>query len=429
MKATISYTLDDAGRRASLIAGGDGLAAQTMAVEIAPADLDLMDMCADGSLTADARYKLSSYSLDQYFFALPSAAELLSFLRARSLRTAQALEIQRIEQSRKDAEKAALQAKKRVDAIAELRKALADGRVIQPVVSQCSYISFSLGGAYYDGVNLSTDDPEVGAEVAHMLELAKVEREQKSQREARLRVITAVPEPKIRPTTLESDGTYSFTCPAVSGDKQWAKHLESIDRNAKDGFAFCGSWLRSGDPEMLAAGELVIVGASNWVGSRKNGRTEYTKALFVVTPAGLVRLCLDEQTKPIAIKYLALDPAARVAKALADRAKIAREHIETLEALDRTEYAGELAELDARLNAWQNVLTACAPAESAGKAKTKAANALAVTVDALLRAIDTQLAELDAKAQGKARRALIAALRDANKADDPAVSETAPVSA
>ncbi len=417
MKATISYTLDDAGRRASLIAGGDGLASQSMTVEIEPADVALMSLDNAGLLTADARYNRSRYSQDHYFSVPPSAAELLAFLRDRAVRTAEAQAAEALEAERQKVERAEKQAKKRVDAIAELRQALAGGKVLQPYGSS-NYIQF---GGGFDGVNLGASDPEVGPEVAQMLELAKVEREQKSQREKRLAVINAVPQPKLRPTQLEADGTYSFTCPAVSGDKAWAKHLESIDTNAKDGYAFCGPWLRAGNSEMLAAGELVIAGASNWVGSRKRGKMEYSKALFMVTPVDLIRLATDD-AKSVAMKYLALDPAARVAKALSLRAKIAREHILTLAALDRTEYAGELAELDARLNAWQNVLTSCAPAETAGKAKNKAANAVAVTVDALLRAIDAQLTDFDAKQQAKIRRALVAALRDANKSEPEPVA-------
>src|ERR1017187_6685416 len=94
MTTRITYTLNDAGRKALLIAGGDGKAEQTVTIQIEPADLDLMTLAADGSLNADVRRGgvLSGSTWERYrtheFDRVPSAQDLIDFLRARvALRT------------------------------------------------------------------------------------------------------------------------------------------------------------------------------------------------------------------------------------------------------------------------------------------------------------------------------------------------------
>ena len=161
------------------------------------------------------------------------------------------------------------------------------------------------------------------------------------------------------PAKAVGDGTFSFACPTSAGDSAWAKHLQSVDRGAKDGYCFEGPWLRAGNEETLAAGELIICGSKRWSGSKRSGAWEYSKELYVVTPAGLIKIADDDECKAIAIKKLAQDSAERVEKSLKARAKTAGEKIEALKALGRTEYEDEIADIDGRIAAWQGVVEAC----------------------------------------------------------------------
>lgn len=343
MRATITYALDDVGRKALLIAGGDGKAEQSATIEIAPGDVDLMDLTSDGSLSADARrgtvQDWSGWSL-YYFSAPPTDGELIDFLRTRKVQRAEG-------EAEQKAKSEAATALARDKAILELRQALAAGTIIEP--SQ----------------TLNADDPECGPDVARMLALAAAERDRKAGAEARLKAIKAVASiPYSYGVAPLADGTCQFTCPTSSGDSPWAKHLQSVDSGARNGYAFEGPWLRVGSEEVLTAGELVICGSKSWSGSKRRGEWQYNKELYIVTAAGLIKIADDDECRATAVKKLAQEVGERLKKSLNYRAKIAREKAAALQAFDRTLYAGELAEIDKRVSAWQVVAAECEKALS-----------------------------------------------------------------
>ena len=369
MKVTIAYTLNDAGRKALLIAGGDGKAEQSTTIDIESGDIDLMSLAGDGSLSADARMgaiRRSSYMgaswQDHGFSAVPDAAELLAFLRARIGQRAQVEAAEAAAAAERKAAEAAADGLRREAAILALRQALTEGKIIQP----------TYGCLSINTCQLRAGDPDCGLDVQRMLDLAAAEAAAKSGHNARLSEIEAAARmPAIIPTIALPDGTYQFTCPDSRWESAWSKHLESIDSTAKNGYAFEGPWLRANSVEILSAGDLVIAGSKSWSGSKRRGEWVYSKELYIVTPAGLLKIADDEDCKPAAIKKLAQDIPERLEQSLKARAKTAREKLLALGALDRAVYAAGVADIDSRIAAWQGVLDSCQKALEAPAADEK----------------------------------------------------------
>lgn len=81
MNATISYTLDEAGRKASLLAGGNGKEAQAVAVgqddPLFPRVIELGTVQTDGNVT------LTIYSFSKSFDRPQTAADIIAYLDAK----------------------------------------------------------------------------------------------------------------------------------------------------------------------------------------------------------------------------------------------------------------------------------------------------------------------------------------------------------
>jgi hypothetical protein len=345
MQATIKYNYDSAGQRASLIAGGDGKETQSVTIDIANGDIDLMTVASDGTLSANAAkdWKLIGWYPDDVhvaehtFSTVPSPADLIVFLRERAARKIQL-------QAELDANKEAA----RTAAEDERRKQsdLIDADLAGSEAYEAS------GHRYY---HLASDDPRR----AQMRARWDAQRAADAAREAHLKKVKETPMAKPRWTTLLADGTYQFDIPTPdNGD--WAKRVESVDSAAKNGYAFEGAWLsKPGQGANLPAGELLLVGGKYWSGSRKRGDWCHVKHLYVVTPAGVRYLCSGEKCKAIAITYIALSPAERIARVLAATVTAAADHIATLAALDATEYADCVTEIYARRDSWIALREAC----------------------------------------------------------------------
>lgn len=367
MIATITYNLSEAGQKASLIAGGDGKSQQTVSIEITPEQVDLFDI-NNGTLSADCRKGAtrSGSSWEPWrsheFATIPTAEELVGFLVARSSQR----QIVEAEEAREKAEKAERDkqeaAIKRTAAIATLTEALTSGTVIQPSWHTNRYLNI-------DGVQLSDTDADSVEPVSLMLARAEIARSQAALHEEHMKAIKAIASvAKIRPTTPLPNNQYAFDVPS-SGmrEKDWAKHVSDVDTSKTGGYAFSGSWLTVGKTEELPNGSLVLVGGSQWEGSRKRGETVYKSLLYLVTPAGLRLIDSGtDEAKKEAAKYLALDPDARVQKLLKKVAKDAAEAIAKFDALDATEYHAEAEEILTRRTSWAELQTLCETALAGG---------------------------------------------------------------
>jgi hypothetical protein len=356
MTATVKFTLDELGRRASLIAGGDGKADQTASIEISATDIDLFSLGSDGILSADCNLGATrSWAgwAGHKFSVPPAAADLIAFLRERMNQRAAADAAAKIEAEEKKVKERAAASLAREAAILALRQALAEGKVITPGCTSDSSL-------YINSIRINASDPDCGIDVQRMLELAAADRARDANADAQLRRLKEIAAPaKIRLAELTPDGKHSVEIPNDLPGENWAKHVESIDSAAKNGYAFQGPWLRAGKSDILDAGDLVLVGSKAWEGSRKRGDWVHYKSLYIVTPAGLLLVAENDAARNEAIRLLALSVSERLETIMTKAAATCERHIAAFDALDRAEYLAVLAKLDSRRASWAELLALC----------------------------------------------------------------------
>lgn len=359
MTAKVMYKLSQFGQRAALAAGLDAQIDQSQTIEVSAVDLDLFAVSGDGSLSVDAcrgwqqQYgSWTAYSFD----ASPSPADLLLFLRQRKDERAKVETAEAEERARNKERKAAEERLDREKAILTLREALAGDTVLSDMRDVRLQVN---------GVLLSPTDPEVGSDVQRMIDRANAAKVRQKQAEEQRKTVKAMDHVTNHPATLLPDGQYWFICPELSGESAWAKRIDSIDQSAKNGYCFLGPWLKVGATEVAVPGDLIICGSKSWSGSRKRGEWSHSKILYMLTPAGLIKMASDDDCKSQAIKQLSRDPMERVEKRLKACAKEAKTAIAEYEALDRTEYADALALIDERVATWCERLNACEKALAA----------------------------------------------------------------
>ena len=86
MKATIRYSLSEAGRKASLIAGGDGKREQVVTGDVDATALDLLSVSSDGVVSGDATREEAAYGrVTKEFDAPQSFDDLLAIMRTWKL--------------------------------------------------------------------------------------------------------------------------------------------------------------------------------------------------------------------------------------------------------------------------------------------------------------------------------------------------------
>jgi hypothetical protein len=366
MQATIQYYLDEAGQKASLIAGGDGKREQSTTVEINAEQVALFGIY-NSRLAATCEYGAERTSCGTWgshrFSTVPTAAELLSFLNERETTRAAVLAEEAKTKAEKEARYKADAAAKRVAAIAKLQAALVAREVIQPPFEGYKYLQI-------DGVALNPSDEDCGPAATEMLALAAAERERKAARETRLKAIK-VGTATLRPCKALPDNQYEFDVPVSRLDNDWAKHVQAVEASKPEGYAFLGDWLKPGNTAILQVGELLLVGGKRWEGSRKHGDWAYEKKLYIVTPAGVRLICKNGDAKAKAIEYLALGRDERIAKIVSTVLKNCADNIAKLEAFDRNEYAEEVEQLDAALKSWRDLRAACQEAATANNSTTE----------------------------------------------------------
>jgi hypothetical protein len=355
MQATVKYFLDEAGQKASLIAGGDGKKEQTITIEVTNGHVDLFSIY-DGKLSASCKDGTARTSYGAWkehcFSTVPSPEDLLTFLSNLKAERAAVLAGEAQEKEAK-AERDRIEAEaKRMTAIKKLADSLVAGELINPVYPSDTHLRI-------DGVLLSVSDADCGVSVNHMLAAATSARDSREHREKHLKTIKDIGRANIRPTELLANGEYQFEVPTSIGE-DWAKQVQVVDASKPEGYAFQGPWLKTGTTAILPAGSLVLVGGKRWEGSRRSGEWNYRKQLFIVTPAGLRLICSNGEAKAKAIDYLALTPNQRVARIIGATGKTCFEKTAELTALNRTEYADSLTELDAAIASWRELLAACA---------------------------------------------------------------------
>lgn len=330
MKASIDYRLSSPGQKAALAAGVPAQENHSVDIEIDAADVHFFNVDRSGSLSLDLsteggrerRYVGSSRWSDVLFDAPLTAKDILSFLHEREIARA-AVES---EEARIAVEKEQQETAQREAALAELRAKLADPA--WHVRSNEYYLRFG-------DVSLHPSDPE--PEIQEAFRRRDVFAAAERLMAAHLKDLP--PKPVVRPTTFNASGEYSFTCPSSNKEKDWAKHVESIDASQSNGYAFVGPWLKPRATESLAAGELIVVGGSEWQGSRKRGSYVHVRHLYVVTSAGLCWVVSGDGTKAEAKALLALDPAERIEKVIAAAVTQCDESIGKCDSLDKVEYA------------------------------------------------------------------------------------------
>jgi hypothetical protein len=347
MTATIKYEYDAAGQRASLIAGGDGKEAQTITIDISAADLDVIRIASDGTMSADATgWRESTFGTwhPHYFSTVPSPADLILSLREQAAARAAHAEQAKAEAERKAEAGRTARADRRTAQLAQLAADLADPSAV--------YAASELHSSSYRYSDLTSE------ERAPMIARCMAADAAKAKRDAHLKALPLEAAP--RETTLLADGTYEFDVPEPTYTYDWAKRVVRIDPGATNGFAFQGDWLpKPGQTANLAAGELVLVGGKRDRGSRKHPNVEHYKKLYVVTPAGVRFVESGEACKSAAIKYLAMSPAERVGHKLAAHSQLAVETIAKLDALDLVEYADVADEIAKRRAGWVELRDAC----------------------------------------------------------------------
>jgi hypothetical protein len=360
MQATITYYLNEAGQKASLMTGGDGKQVQTITAEITNGHIDLFHI-SDGKLSASCSQGAEKSGAwgwkEHYFSAVPTVDEILAFLRVRITKRKEVEAAEAQAKLEKDEREKTEAATRRQAAITLLNEALVSGKVLQP-----SYPSYQFLDIGSPSSRLQSTDADCGEAVTHMLARATAERERIAGHEVRMKAIKAIGRATLRTATALPDGLYQFEVPTSIGE-DWGKHVQAVDASAKEGYAFIGSWLKTGTNAILHAGDLVLVGGKVWTGSRKRGEWSYEKKLYIVTPSGLRFICENSAAKAKAIEYLAMPVDKRVStitkKVLANCA----DHIASFEALDRTEYADEVSEIDERIAGWRALQTACEATE------------------------------------------------------------------
>jgi hypothetical protein len=109
-----------------------------------------------------------------------------------------------------------------------------------------------------------------------------------AEREARIKALPGEPAAFAAPT-VQADGSLLYMIPDPPNEGKWSKKLDSVDLGVQNGMAFEGPWLKVGRPSVLTAGDIVVVGAKWWEGSRSGGYKK-SRTLYVACSAGLVAL-------------------------------------------------------------------------------------------------------------------------------------------
>lgn len=350
MDAKVKIKLSVAGQKDALARGLSGIAEQTILIPVKNDDLKFFAVASDGSLLCNLIDCASAVRLwtdswkDYNFDVYPDPAAILDFLRAREgLRAAVIAE----EKAEKIA-KAQAEQKACDDAYAKFCSLSKN----EQELTLHRYYSCAIVNA----INLpSKEFPAVAAAI----ERRDAKKAAEAHRYALLKKIPVGPRTD-RGVTLTRDGHYEVVVPDSSYNKSWAKHLIDVNLTQHGGFALKGSWLTAGETARLAGGDVIAVGGKEWQGSRKHGLWVTDFALYVVTPALLVRrYSVDAVSTATSADLLALSPEERVEQALTVQIESARKRINALSVLDRTEFAEFKNEIDERLAAWHKQLAAC----------------------------------------------------------------------
>lgn len=372
MKVTITFNLNEQGQRALLAAGGDGKTHQQSTFDINNGDLALFKIASDGSLVSRSASETAvrntwgggwkEYTWDN----MPSPADLLVYLRKLDADREVLYAQERAENEAKATSEA--QEKER-----KIQVALEEVRAILDGTRKDSLRGYYTDREYVSDADCCTVKADTYDEVAQLCARRKAERETREQKDARLKKIREAAEyANIRPTTLGTDGKYTFECPDASTEKTWAKHLFDIDDSQRGGFAFVGDWMTPQSRYSLPLGDLIVVGGKEWSGSRKHGEWVVECHLYIVTPAGLRQKASNtNQAITVAKKLFAQSIDERIKDTLEAVIKTCDEKITNLAALDKSEFAAELEKISKRAASWSELKALCKKALAGGAGDAK----------------------------------------------------------
>jgi hypothetical protein len=364
MQATIKYRLSESGQKAALLAKKGGNAERTEVVEVPDDAIDLFKVNSAGELTADltegsARNVGGWGWTSVWFDRILTASDTIAFLRDR-LKNRAAVEVaEAAEKAAKDAEKAAADKARRVADIEVIRTAAEsdeipetmqrEGQTIRVGVKRDGYFGLQNLNAY------SADDPECGPDVQRIIDIMQAKQDrinaEKATEEARTALRARIPgAPVIHSATINPDGKIAATIPASPKGDGWAKHVTSVNTTQRNGMAFEGQWMDQGSTYNLDAGDLVVIGAKWYEGSRRNGEYKKSRALYIVTPAGC--MTLSDNSPEAAAEALKQTPQERVIGALTRKLGVCDDYIARLTACQTPEFA-ELADMvTERIYSW-----------------------------------------------------------------------------
>jgi hypothetical protein len=370
MKAKVTYKLSSAGQKAALAAGLTATASQEVEIEITNEDLDLFSVSASGSLSASAeqgwvRPWAGATSWDSYSFdAPPSPEELLAFMRQRVQNRAR---VEAIEAEAKEAKRIEEETRRQAAREAMLaRIVLANEQGITDNLTVFHKRAL-VDNVYTDAVG--TNDCFLSVveypEAAEFASRVTKQAETQAAKEARIRAIKeAAPHvAQGREVTLQPGGKLLFTCPDSTLKGEWAKHVTSVNKGEKGGYALEGEWLKVNQQFALEAGEVVVVGGKEWQGSKRRGSFIYEAAVYVITTAGVRHLGTWDKTGPAVTKVgelLDMTPEERCRVAIEKAIAAAEKRLAALDALDRTTYAEEYEEeIAPRIAEWSKLKRNC----------------------------------------------------------------------
>lgn len=345
MEARVTIQLSEQGQKDALSRGLSAEKQQIIAVPANNGDLKFFNVDNKGALSLNLHYAASaerSYSSnwkDLYFDVYPSPDEILTFLRTREARRAG---IEAAEQAEKE-EKAAADRKRHDDAY---EKFCAMSETDQEAALNSYYPRADIGSCALEAANYPM--------VAAALQRREIKKETAAQKAKRRKQIPGAPIAE-RTVAISAEGLCEILVPTSSYEKEWAKRVTAVNPAQSGGYALEGSWLTCGEKTRLAAGDVVAVGSKKWEGSRKRGSYITDYAVYVVTPALLVRrFHADTVAVRATGDLLALTAEERIEQALGASAKAAQEYLDQLSALDRNAFeSDEIALIDERIAAWQ----------------------------------------------------------------------------